>query len=73
MRCTTCGAELKATTTDLPFKISAAAIVIVKSLPVLECAACPEYLIEDDVARRIDEVLARIDGGAELQVIRYAA
>ena len=73
MRCTSCGAELTATTTDLPFKLSDSAIVILKRLPVLQCPACPEYLIEDMVLRRIDEVLARIDGGAELQVIRYAA
>jgi YgiT-type zinc finger domain-containing protein len=73
MRCTSCGAELTATTTDLPFKLSDSAIVILKLLPVLQCATCPEYLIENTVLRRIDEVLARIDGGAELQVIRYAA
>ena len=73
MRCTSCGAELRATTTDLPFKVDDAAIVILKAVPILQCATCPEYLIEDVVLRRIDEVLARIDGGAELQVIRYAA
>ena len=73
MRCTSCGAQLRATTTDLPFKINDVAIVILKALPVLQCATCPEYLIEDLVLRRIDQVLARLDGGAELQVIRYAA
>ena len=73
MRCTACGAELRITNTDLPFKISDTAIVILKSLPVVQCVKCPEYLIEDAVLRRVDEVLARVDGGTELEVIRYAA
>jgi YgiT-type zinc finger domain-containing protein len=58
MRCTVCGAELKPTTTDLPFKISDSTIVILKSLPVVQCVKCPEYLIEDAVLRRVDELLA---------------
>jgi YgiT-type zinc finger domain-containing protein len=73
MRCTVCGAELKPTTTDLPFKISDSTIVILKSLPVVQCVTCPEYLIEDAVLRRVDELLARVDGGIELEIIRYAA
>ena len=73
MRCTVCGAELRTTNTDLPFKISDTAIVILKSLPVLQCVRCPEYLIEDEVLRRVDEILTRVDGGTELEIIRYAA
>jgi YgiT-type zinc finger domain-containing protein len=73
MRCTVCGAELKPTTTDLPLKISDSTIVILKSLPVVQCVTCPEYLIEDAVLRRVDELLARVDGGIELEIIRYAA
>jgi len=73
MRCKACGAELRATTTDLPFKVSDTAIVILKSLPVVQCAKCPEYLLEDAVLRRVDEILARVSGGAELEIIRYAA
>jgi hypothetical protein len=30
-------------------------------------------LIEDEVLRRVDEILARVDGGTELEIIRYAA
>ena len=72
MRCTVCGAELKTTRTDLPFKVSDRAIIILKGLPVLECVKCPEYLLEDAVLRRVDELLARIDGETELEIIRYA-
>lgn len=73
MRCTFCGGELRATKTDLPFKVSGTTIVIFKGLPVLQCVKCPEYLIEDAVLRRVDELLARVEGGTELEIIRYAA
>ena len=73
MKCAVCGGELKATRTDLPFKIREASIVILKSLPVVQCGSCPQYLIEDSVLRRVDEILAQLDNGAELEVIRYAA
>ena len=73
MRCTVCGAELRTAMTDLPFKVSDTAIVILKSLPVLQCAKCPDHLIQDEVLRRVDEILAGVDGGTELEIIRYAA
>lgn len=73
MKCTVCGAALRTTATDLPFKVNDTAIVILKSLPVLQCMKCPEYLIEDAVLRRVDEILAQVDGGTELEIIRYAA
>ena len=73
MKCTVCGARMNAMSTDLPFKLSDDRIVILKQLPVLQCEACCEYLIEDAVLARIDILLARGDSTAELEVIRYAA
>ena len=73
MRCIVCGGDLTATRTDLPFKVTETAIVILKDLPVLACGRCPEYLIEDDVLSRVDAILSRLDGSTELAVIRYAA
>lgn len=73
MRCEVCGAELTATMTDLPFKVRETGIVILKSLPILQCANCPQYLIEDAVLGRIDEILGRVDRGTELEIIPYAA
>ena len=73
MKCTVCGGEIRAVTTDLPFKVSDTTIVILKGLPVLQCARCPEYLIDDEVLRRVDEILARVEGGTELEIVRYAA
>lgn len=49
MRCEVCGAELTAIKTDLPFKVREPGIVILKGLPVLQCANCPQYLLEDAV------------------------
>jgi len=73
MKCTTCGATMTRVDSDLPFKTSDHTIVILKSLPVLQCGNCRDYLIEDAVLRRVDEILTTVAGGAELEVIRYAA
>ncbi len=73
MKCAVCGGEFCTATTDLPFKVSDTAIVILKGLPVLQCAGCPEYLIEDEVLRRVDEILAKVEAGTELEIVRYAA
>ena len=73
MKCTVCGGALTAASTDLPFKVSDTSIVIVKSLPVLECGNCPEYLLADEVMGRVDEILARVDNAAELEIVRFAA
>jgi YgiT-type zinc finger domain-containing protein len=73
MKCAVCSGELRRATTDLPFKVSDTSIVILKGLPVVQCTRCPEYLMEDEVLRRVDEILAKVDGGTELEVVRYAA
>lgn len=73
MRCTICGAEVTATRTDLPFKLRETTIVILRSLPVLQCTNCPEYLIEDEVLSQVDRILGAVPAGAEVEVIRYAA
>lgn len=73
MRCSVCGARMSPVVTDLPFKLSEERIVILKQLPVLQCEACREYLIEDSVMAHIDSLLARADRTAELEVIRYAS
>ena len=69
----TCGAALEAITTDLPFKVSAARIVIVKALPVHQCPACGEYLLEDAVMERVESLLEAAKPGAELEILPFAA
>ena len=73
MRCTVCNGELHAVTADLPLRAGDTTIVILKGLPTLQCAQCPEYLLEDSVMERVDQILARIEEAAELEIIRYAA
>ena len=64
---------MKRVVSDLPFKTSDHAIVILKSMPVLQCENCTEYLIEDPVLSRVDEILAGISGATEHEIIRYAS
>jgi YgiT-type zinc finger domain-containing protein len=73
MKCHVCGSNLNPLITDLPFKVSEASIVILKGLPVLQCDNCIEYLLEDAVMRRTEEILQKADNSAELEIIRYAA
>lgn len=68
-----CGSMMGSVLTDLPFKLTDVTIVIIKGLPVFQCDNCSEYLLDDPVMERVDEILERVDANAELQVIRYAA
>lgn len=73
MKCRVCGGSLRPNTTDLPLKVSDRTIVIFKGLPVLQCEACAEYVLDDAVMAKIDERLAQVDAAAELEIIPYAA
>ena len=73
MKCAVCGSEMRPVKSDLPFKTTEQTIVILKGLPLLQCENCAQYLIEDAVLGRLDEILATVDGAAELEIIRYAA
>lgn len=73
MKCHVCGGPLEPVDTDMPFKIDAKRIVILRELPVLQCGSCGEYLIEDAVLARVDTMLAEADERAELEIMSYAA
>jgi YgiT-type zinc finger domain-containing protein len=73
MKCRVCGSKLHAVTTDLPFKLRERTIVIVKSLPVLQCERCSEYLLAVEVFARVEEMLSRVDHSAELEIVPFAA
>ena len=73
MKCTVCGATMRHEKTDLPFKTSERAIVILRDLPVHQCGSCTHYLVEDGVLERVDSILAGINSAAELEIVRYAA
>jgi YgiT-type zinc finger domain-containing protein len=73
MKCHVCGSIMRSIVTNLPFKVNETTIVILKELPVLQCKNCSEYLLDDPVMKRVDEILEKVDTLAELEVIRYAA
>lgn len=73
MKCRVCGATQRPAKTDLPFKTGDRSIVILKSLPVLQCERCREYSIDDSTFQRVEEILSRVDSGAELEIIPFAA
>ena len=73
MICHTCGGKMAERITDLPFKVSDSTIVIVKGLPVMQCAACGQYLLADMVMARVEEILESVDRATELEIVRYAA
>ena len=73
MKCSVCGSTLELSRTNLPFKISDRTIVIVKGLPVAQCAGCTEYLIDDNVLVRVEELLSCVDPQVELEIIPFAA
>jgi len=73
MKCRVCGGTLRSMTTDLPFKVSERTIVIVKSLPVLQCDRCSEFAFDDATFARVEELLGSADTAAELEIIPFAA
>jgi len=73
MKCRVCGASMRASVTDLPFKLSDRSIVVIKGLPVLLCENCTEYVLEDLVMATVDHILDGADDASELCVIKYAA
>ena len=73
MKCRVCGNMLRASITNLPFKVSDRTIVILKDLPVEQCEACSEYLIGDAVFAKVEGLLSRVDASVELEIIPFAA
>jgi len=73
MKCRTCRGTMEAKSADLPFKVGESAIVIIKDLAVIQCSQCSEYVLSDPVMMRVENILASINKGAELEIVRYPA
>lgn len=73
MKCHVCGSAMRSVVTDLPFKVHHNTLVVLKNLPVLQCEGCHKYFLVDPVMQRVDEIIAKVDMAAELEVIKYAA
>jgi hypothetical protein len=57
----------------MPFKIGTGTIVVLKDLPLLQCVTCGDYLLEDPVMARVEEILSQANRDAELEILSYAA
>lgn len=73
MRCRVCGSQQNQTITDLPFNLGQHTIVILKDLPALQCERCAEYSLADTTFARVEQLLARVESGTELEIIAFAA
>ena len=73
MKCHICGSSMRSVITDLPFKIHEKNIVIIKNIPVFQCDGCIEYLLDDSVMQRVEQIMATVYTAAELEVVRFAA
>lgn len=73
MKCHLCGGGLEKVTTDLPFKTDIHAIIIIKNLPLLQCGNCNEYLIEDGVMAKVDDILNSVGRDVEVEILSFAA
>ena len=73
MKCNVCGSKMSPIVTNLPFKINESTIVILKELLLYQCDGCMEYLLEDSVVKRIEEIFNTVNTESELEIIRYAA
>ncbi|MFZ2631281.1 MAG: YgiT-type zinc finger protein [Desulfosalsimonadaceae bacterium] len=71
MKCHVCGSEMDSTITNLPFKINELTIVIVKDLPVFQCGACSECLLEDHVLAHLENLFDKVNKKAELDILKY--
>ena len=65
MRCHVCGAQMEAVVTTLPFKVRDRTIIIIKGVPVRQCARCSEYLLEDAVMAQVDSILAHVNAARQ--------
>jgi YgiT-type zinc finger domain-containing protein len=73
MKCRICGGAMEECITDMPFKIGDTSIVIVRSLPVLQCPQCGETEVRNAAMQKVDLILASADRSADLEVVRFAA
>ena len=73
MKCHICGGEMEYIHSDLPFKTGQNTIVIIKNVPVLQCANCNEYLMSNDVMEKVDALLGTVGHSVEVEILRYAA
>lgn len=58
MKCRVCGGNMEPQVTDMPFKLSNRAIVILKDITVFQCGNFREYVIEDPIMEKVEVLLS---------------
>ena len=53
MKCRVCGDNMEPQETDMPFKLSAKMIALLKDLPMLQCENCRESVIANPIVDRV--------------------
>ncbi|MFT5473650.1 MAG: YgiT-type zinc finger domain-containing protein [Candidatus Promineifilaceae bacterium] len=75
MTCSRCGgSQIEDQITDLPFKLDAQKILVVKQTPAMVCNSCGETMLSDSVMEHIDSIIEKLQGlDSELEVVKFAA
>ena len=75
MTCSRCGgSQIEDQSTDLPFKLDAHKILVVKQAPAMVCNGCGEIMLSDSVMEQIDRIIEKLHGvNSELEVVKFAA
>ena len=73
--CPRCGSsQLDEMASDLPFRLDAQKILVVKQVPSTVCASCGEIMLDDPIMARIDRIIEQVrDLESELEVVKFAA
>ena len=72
LTCHVCGGRMHEEASNMPFKLDRQRIVIIRDLPVWQCASCGEHAFSDPVMVRIEQAL-QAAGAAEVEVVPFAA
>ena len=72
MNCFFCKGEMKRSTTT-HFVDLKKCMVIVKNVPCWECPKCGEIVLDDDVVKRLDDIVRRVsEFMTEIAVVEYS-
>ena len=72
MNCFFCKGEMKRSTTTHFVDLNKC-MVIVKNVPCWECQKCGEIVLDDDVVKRLDDIVRRVsEFMTEIAVVEYS-
>lgn len=73
MHCTICKGEMKPQKINFPVDLENT-FILVKEVPAIVCQQCGEYFLEDDIAKKIEEIAETAkSSNIEIEVLKFAA